>query len=536
MARPNVERIAFALVIVLVPIVLAVAGWTTQEHPNRIDRYLFEYMGETVLAGGTVYLDCWDNKPPGLCWWNALVLLIGAGSSYAVTVATVLAAISAVAVTGWGVARLYGRLVASATMLLFALVMSQRYYDALTDGSEFYAMVAETFAAAFLVRAMMRCGTALEQWHGWESLLCAFLTGLAWGVAGMMKQTGAAGPIAASLALIVFLVVGPAPRRRWLGRFIVMGTGTFLVVGAVAAVLYRQGALSEAYYAAVTFNLDPSNAGGAMWGFTLSDLMRQLVQVEPLMGVGLLAAVGAIVTFIPHTPGDEHQAGEAARPSLLPRSVVVVLLAWSVVAMYGVMLGPNHMPRYWHALFAPGMWLAAQGIRFTLDTCIRGSRRRNWTAALGALALATVLLRHLPYNVYADAFCAHHYATTKSERGRLIRVGRRIETLTEPTDQIYVWGYSPGVYRFSSRQAACRFAGLDKLNNNGAGARAIASEILASLRARRPKLIAVERHRRGELLSNRAQAVAMDGLTDWFLGNYEPAETVDGFFLYVRRD
>ena len=98
MVRSSFERIAFVLVVVLVPVVLAVAGWTTQEHPNRIDRYLFEHMGQTVLAGGTVYLDCWDNKPPGLCWWNALVLLIGGGSSYAVTFAAVLAAISAIAV------------------------------------------------------------------------------------------------------------------------------------------------------------------------------------------------------------------------------------------------------------------------------------------------------------------------------------------------------------------------------------------------------------------------------------------------------
>jgi len=139
----------------ILPVMLAVAAWTSQEFPNRNDRYLFEHMGQTLLAGGTMYLDCWDPKPPGLGWWNAAVLWVGGGSTYAITAAAALAGGLAVLMTAWGVSRTLGRSAALPTAIVFAVVLSQRYFDALTNGTELYMMSAESIACALAVLAII---------------------------------------------------------------------------------------------------------------------------------------------------------------------------------------------------------------------------------------------------------------------------------------------------------------------------------------------------------------------------------------------
>ena len=215
---------------------------------------------------------------------------------------------------------------------------------------------------------------------------------------------------------------------------------------------------------------------------------------------------------------------------------MIVLLVWLAIALYGVMVGPNHNPRYWHAVFAPGIWLVAQGVRFALDVYGSGDRRARCTAIIGGGALVVMLFGPLPFNIRDDAIRAVHYVLRDNERARLQAVGRRIAELSAPDDEIYVWGYSAGVYRFSGRRAACRFAGLDKLNNNGPRAHRIAAEIVATLRARRPAVIAVGERLYDDLLDNRACAVSVDGLAEWFTGNYVLDGAVPDFLLFVLRD
>ncbi|MFQ5415112.1 MAG: glycosyltransferase family 39 protein [Phycisphaerae bacterium] len=534
----RIERIAAALTVVIVPAVLTVAGWTTQEFPARADRYLFAQNGETILDGGTVYRDCWNNKPPGMTWLNAAVLLVGARSTYAVTLAAILAGLAAVGVTAWALAQVFGRGIAVVATLMFTVLLAQRSIEGVTNGAEFYTMVADAFAAVLAIGSMARQGRAAVRW--------ALLAGACWGVAGLMKQTGAAGPMAAGLAALLALLVGPV-RFRWLARCAVMGAGAAVVVGIAAAVLYWQGALADAYHASVTYNLDLLGGGWAAWWPRPSHF---IYQAKPLAWVLLPAALGAIVTYAPDSPPPQPQARPAdtmpprPRASLgrtgpgsgrLPRVVVAFLVIWFIVALYGVGLGSSHMPRYWHGVFIPMIWLVAQGLRFIAGACRTDIGRNRWTVRAGVIVLAASYLPTPCYNVYADAIRAYHYAHDDSERRRLADVGRRIADLTQPDDEIYVWAYQPGVYRYAHRRAACRFAGLDKVATTHPNAGAIAREIADTLRDRRPKLIAVAAPRLAELRDDYVRRIRIDGLNDWFEEHYEETDRIHGFVLFLRQ-
>jgi len=521
----SIERVSFGLALVVVPIMLAVAGWTSQEFPNRIDRYLFEVMGAEVLDGGTVYLDCWDNKPPGLCWLNVAVLWIGGRSTYAVTAAAVIAGLLAVGVMWLGISRMHGRGTATVCSLIFATILSQRYFDACTNGTELYAMVADALAAFFVVAAIARSSPSC--------LWCALLAGACWGLGGLFKQTAIAGPLAVLVGTLTAVVVGPGRRMRWICLALLACAGAVIVTGSAVAILQYQGALHAAYEAVIGVNLLPQNTSHVTGAFNPSVV---LPQAAPITGAVLLAATGVVVTLVSGRKLDEESSEVRCAQRGLGRSVMVFMVLWALVALYGVGIGPSHMPRYWHGVFVPMMYLTAQGVWFVLGLCTRGERHHRWTAIIGAGVLAVIFFGPLLRNISDDALRARYYSDFDSERGRLIEIGDRIRGLTEPDDRIYVWGYCPGIYRFSDRRSACRFSGIEKLGSPTGFGQPIAEEIVDTLQSRSPRLIAVEERRVDALLDDRVGGLLVPGVGEWFARSYQRRDSIHGFELYVCRN
>jgi hypothetical protein len=386
-------------------------------------------------------------------------------------------------------------------------------------------MVADAFAAAFVVAAMYGAGG--------RCLLFAFLAGVCWGVGGLCKQTAAAGPVAVVLGIMLGIVAGLTPRTRWMGRAALAAAGALLVLLAAAGLLYFRGALAEAYRAVIAINLLPQRQAHAPGLFSPVYVFAQL---SPIAGVLLLAGIGAVVRLIPERHEDKAVQPPSDTPALLSRPITVFMIVWLLVAAYGVGIGPSHMPRYWHGIFVPLIWLAAQGVALVLASCGTTDRRLSLTITFGTITLAVIFFKPLVVNIYDAAFQAHHFATADSERGRLIEIGDRIRALTSPEDRIYVWGYSPGVYRFSSRMSACRFSGVEKIDGVTPFSQSMAEELFACLKEREPKVIIVERFRYPALLEDRVGTATLPGLSEWFSGRYEETGSLHSLMIFVRKN
>ncbi len=520
--------LAYAVVVVMLPL----AAWTSEESPNRVDRFLFEQMGQTILDGGTIYRDCWDNKPPGLPWLNAAVLAVGGRSTYAITAAAALAGIAAVLVTGRAVGRALEATTGALTAVVFALLVSQRRYDALTNGTEFYAMVCDAFAAAWVMAAIRAVGASEPR----RCRRAAFIAGVAWGFGGLFKQTAAAGPLAVALACLIGLVADPARRRHWLTGGLAMAGGVAAVFAATAAALALQGVLGEAWDAAVGFNAGLPG-GASIWAFLQTRMLSR--QFDLLGAPLLLAGAGVFLALIPAERSGSSPPSAAGRPTagppLLPRPALLLMLLWLLTAIYGVSLGESRMDRYWHGVFVPLIWLAAQGVAFGLWPCRTGERRLRYTATIGVLVLGMVFLRPLASQIADDALRAYHLASTGSERESLEAVGRRVAELCPLDDSIYVVGYCAGVYRFSGRRCASRYAGLDKIDQGSARSQAMATELSQALQERRPAVILVEPQRLDLLQADRLGPVVVPGLAAWLAANYEDAGRSGRFHFFLRR-
>jgi hypothetical protein len=507
------------------PVLIVLGCWAAHHHPFRQDRHLFEYMGQVILAGGRIYADCWDNKPPMLPWINAAVLHLSDDSTLAITVAAGLAAgLLAICVT-IGAWMCFGRYVGSATALLAATVVSLRYYDGCTNGTELYAAAFESVAALMLVCAFR--GRGIRAWSGW--LVC----GMAFGAAFATKQNALGGILA---TVVVFGLLGlfrPGQHARNIAIILTVVAGTAAVLGTIALVLARQSVLDQAVFAIFTFNLTFLQAGHSWWNFpetcTLGRSAGQIGPLVPVFWTALLAIPSTWVFARRSEPSDSD------RFEPLNGAIVALMVLWLAAAAYSVLWGPCHLNRYWHACYVPLLWLCAQTLFFVGRCCFTGPASSRTMAACIAVTAAVLLYRPLVHRQYCDLLYTTYYILEDPERDRIERIVNAVKQRTEESDTIYVWGYEPGVYRFSHRFSPTRFAELDKLSFLSHRIQFMIDEITDTLTRTLPKLILVPKQPLLEKESDCGRPADISALRDLLQSRYDRVSCVEEYHIYQRR-
>jgi hypothetical protein len=81
---------------IIVPLI-ALCQFIAVYRTDVVDDQMFGYFGWRIANGATVYIDVWDNKPPGIYWINALGFLVGGDTYWGVVAMCVLALTAALA-------------------------------------------------------------------------------------------------------------------------------------------------------------------------------------------------------------------------------------------------------------------------------------------------------------------------------------------------------------------------------------------------------------------------------------------------------
>jgi hypothetical protein len=100
-----------------------------------------------------------------------------------------------------------------------------------------------------------------------------------------------------------------------------------------------------------------------------------------------------------------------------------------------------------------------------------------------------------------------------------------------PSDQtVYVWGWSPGTYRFAYRANACRFGTLEKMGHLGDRALFIIDEVIQTLHRAPPAVLAISPNDLSGMRSN-----PDDPLCRWMNEHYEDGDEIGGMYILHRR-
>lgn len=432
-ARPSYDLIAAVLVIGF----LTAGAWSSYWAEHRNDQYQLIILGQCVYNGGQLYVDCWENKPPGIAWLNALGLVLSSGGQLGVWVLPAAVALLCIIPLWYAAGRLLSPTAARRTAVLASWLATLRLYDAPSINPDFYSALFELGACALWFSAVF------ESFAG-RRFAFGVLAGLFWSAAVCVKQTAGTGLVAVTAVTLVLLIVKNVYGRRWLVTVLYAWLGMALGLTAVIVLLTRQGTDRVAWDAVFTFN-----RGIATWGAWVSSLQswpRLHAGLEPLQLPLWLALVGIVVTI------------STGRANRLAKASLAALVLWWIVAADLALMGPSLSMRYWQATFPPLILLAAMGL-YHLEEAFR-RLDKGYRIALLLVSLTAMLLLALPLvghykHGMADSYVA--YTQKPTQRERLADIGSQIQALVPKGERIYVLAYDAGIYVHADCRPASRF-------------------------------------------------------------------------------
>lgn len=533
----GVQIAAMALVIApLIALSQIIAVWRT----DVVDDQMFAYYGWRIAHGATVYLDVWDNKPPGIYWINAIGMLVGRGSYYGVVAMCVLALIVAHAAFFVAAASVYSRGAAAMTTILLSFYLMHADFTGGTNRTETFLVACELVAVAFYLRGWVR-----DCWWTW------YAAGLFAGLAFLFKQVGLAAWGCMGVHLIVLVIARQLPAGVGFRRAVLLLLGAVTTVGVAAGYLANQGALSEACFAAFGFNRAYFATGDSQFPYNYKNWILLKNHFKPVMLLPSLMAVAAAIHAFLWWLRPEFRPPEIAARLRAPRATcpyhVPLFAAWFGVALYGALVSPHAFRHYLVPTIPPLLLLAGYLVHVLRaeTTVLRRLQQRAWvTAAFVIMAyfawqaawwqfteVSKVWVNRIdPWLTGMGTYDAAHWEV----------VGEAVKRHTGPDDRIHCWGYMPGVYLEARRINACRFTTAEKIGQVGIGAAFVLREIEDTLRAHPPVLITIQAEDYLWLHGRSPRGLPSDStIGPWLDEHYQLVEEIPKFetvLVFKRRD
>jgi hypothetical protein len=493
--------------------------------PMGADQSLYAYVGERIRAGGVPYRDAWDQKPPAIHFLYAGMRTVWASDG--VVAAADLAAAATVALLLWRLGSVAGPAGTGAAAALIFLFLSNPAFTRiggirLRSQCETFIAVAVTAAFVLLMRKVKRPDTMV--------MLAA---GMLFGLAFTLKYNAA-----------VFAVAGVAALwlggRFTLGDVLKMSVGFVLPVLAIVALFAFSGALRPLYDATILYNLEYS---GETYRSGL-DVLRYLVsfpveraRADALWTVGglgcLLLLAGAL----------------GNRQRLLP--VVWVAAACASIAING----SRGLPQYfiqanpalalaagWGAVLAWG-WLktsTGSAARFVAVAAAIVVFVGVWRVnQFDKLAEQTIFdARYAMGGMTRNAYLARYDDDRKYSALAGHVLGEYLAAHSQPTDRVFVFGFTSAAYIEAGRASASRFfwsrpviVGFNQ-GRPGYGAEGL----LADLSVNRPSVVALQqRDWAPDVDDSATYFMKTPSLAGWLRAHYVQTSGPEGYDVWQRR-
>ncbi|MFQ5806879.1 MAG: glycosyltransferase family 39 protein [Phycisphaerae bacterium] len=494
--------------------------------PNINDSHYYAYCGWRVSQGARPYLDVWNNKPPGTWWVNTLGCYIcgpGLGRELLICSAAV-----AIAIVGFvAVARTaYHRSLWLAALATGCVLLTHLRYECGGNRTETFVVPCEILAVLGYLR-----------WRRSGRLRWLVFGGLFAGAAPLFKQSGLAALGACALHLAWSQLsrrrVGAErdPAKPWWVPWVVAGAAAATLPGIAAAALAAQGALGEAYFAIWKFNRAYFAVNDATWLGSRGAFAPYWAELPPLYGLYVVAGVGLVLAALRSwvRVGPTVAAG-------VGREGVGVFWLWLLVAFYLACVGPGRLAYHLATTLAPLGLLALYPLHWLLGGGDLGRR----IVARPSMAVVVVIYLWVLLGVGDDSVGVarrcwlqkpHWYALRRKHPAPYEVQAAEIKRRTRPHDTIYVWGWSPGTYRFAYRHSPSRFATLEKLGQVGQFAQFIIDGAIADIRRGPPAMFVISVGDLRALLAPPRSAFAQ-----WVDRHYRDLGNFEGMHILTWRE
>lgn len=538
---PGKSRTAFAtaiiaLVVIITPL-LTLSQLAAHLRGDVVDDQMFAYYGWRIAHGGTVYLDVWDNKPPGIYWINALGFLIS--DSYLGIVFLCAAALLIAHVCFYVIASsVYFPAAAAVSTALASFYITHARYQGGSNRTETFLVPCELLAVALYVRGFARD-------RSWKWLAA----GLCCGAAVLFKQVGIAALGAMGLHLIWLMIIRNISFWTGVRRGLLILAGFGITVSVAAGYLASQGALHEAWFAAVTFNQSYFNVGDSGLTNRLVNRWKLGNEMYPILILPTLMAIATIIhaslwALRPHLKPAEIEKPVVDYKPVVPHYLILFGL-WTLIGFYGATISP-HAFRHYIIPFIPPLVLFAGYIVNLLQaeaSLLRRMQHRAWVTSgfvvMGYFA-SEAAYRHWEEvsKVWNERDPVYVNGGWRIKQSEIEVVGDAVARHTKPGDTLQCWGYMPGVYLQSRRVNVCRYTTTEKIGQVRENARFVAAELREKLTVNPPTVFVITSTDWAWITGvypDKPPDELGAWLAGWLAQNYEQVDDIRNIYVMKRK-
>jgi hypothetical protein len=446
--------------VVSIAVLASVLRASVVDLPLERDEGGYAYIAQRWLLGELPYRDAFDQKPPAVFAFYALVLSVAGESPAALRwAAHALILCTLAGLVGLG-HRLQNAAAGFAAAALAAFLTVAPAWLGNSVNTELLALAPLTLGAFAALRASRR-----------EAIAGAFWSGLLGGIAVLCK------PVVVPMVGYTVLTAA-AGRGGRLARLLAACVGVALPAAAVAAGFAAAGALRLFLDATVLHNL--AYASQVPLAAYPRVFWRHFEPTLATHGPIYLAAAAAPLLAV-------AKSGTGASPS--PRAVLWTV-GWLLAALVAVSSGGYFRHHYFMLAAPPLALLAGIGLSAAADRITQRAGARH--VLLGA-ALAAIIghgvarewwyYRPGPVGPKMDRFYG------RSPFPEAPSLGRWIAERSRPEDTIFIYGSEPELLFHSHRKSASRYIYVYPLNQALAEVAERQREALAEIRAARPRFV-----------------------------------------------
>ena len=413
----------------LAAVVLAAAAIRLRllDVPLDRDEGEYAYFGQLLLEGVPPYAAAYNLKAPGIYGAYALILAAFGQTTTGIHLGLILVTSATTVLTYFLARRLVGPAAAPVAAAVHAVQALNPKVLGLAAYAEHFVLL-PVVAGSLVLQAQARD----------RRPLLVFASGLLFGLAFLMKQSGAAFVVGGALTLLLSSAPDETPRwPRRLRATALFVAGAVTPFALVCLALLRAGTLGTFWFWAFVYG--STYSAGLPEGWT--NLVGRLVAVAPSSSVTLsLGAIGL---------------GALLWGRLRSRRAPVLLLV--AASCLGTLVGLHVRPQYC-LLMLPALALLAAISFDALGGLLVGPRasflRRAVLVVLAAATLGQPL--NASWNVLFELGPAQ---VSRAVYGRnpfleSVEVARYIREHTTPSDRVAVVGSEPQIYFYAGRRSA----------------------------------------------------------------------------------
>lgn len=508
--------------------------------PDVVDDQMFAYFGWRILHGARVYLDVWDNKPPGIYWTNALGYLLGAGNYLGVIALCTIALVATHILFFVTCASVYFRGAAALTTVLLSFFITHSYYQGGCNRTETFVVVFELAAVATYTR-----GWANDRWWKW------LLVGIFCGAAFLYKQVGLAAWGAMGLHLIVLSLTGQLPLAVAAKRCVLLLLGLCVTLAIASLALASQGEFNEAWFATFTFNRSYFEVGDSSLLDVWFNCYKLGKHMSPILVLPALMATAAVIhasvwwLWPAMRPPEIENPIRAFQP-VLP-NYMLLFGVWYLVALYGASVSPHHFRHYLTPTIPPLLLLCGHLIsvlKTEASLLQRFAQRSAVVASFVVMGYFAADAAKRQVEEVATIWWERTHGKWQIRPTAWEAIAAEAVKYSTPEQKIHCWGYFPGVYLTAKRINVCRFITTEKIGHVGDYADIVRKDLHRAFQEDPPAVFVTSISDYAWFTDPQPGQKPRDWLGEWLAGwldkNYarvaEVMTPVEAVYVYQRRD